>query len=232
MSLYENDLAAFLAGTSDPCHCFHECVSLELLAQIVAGVEYLHTQGVVHRDLKPANVFLSITSSAISPFGSVDLSTCQSCPPRDTVHVTPRIGDFGLVAALGDGCTTAEFVKPVGTEFYRPEAGNISEKLDVYALGIVGFEMLQRFSTSKFVSLILFCPSRLLTGGIGMERVDALTRLRKGDSLNGLEFESKTSCRALIAAMTHPEDEKRCSCDEVKKRIKNIVATMKTSVEI
>ena len=109
MSLYESNLADFLSQertsfSSKPelTHCFHPCVSLELLSNILSGVEYLHSQGVVHRDLKPANIFLALTTGRRSPYGSVDLSTCASCPGRECLHVVPRIGDFGLVAALDD----------------------------------------------------------------------------------------------------------------------------------
>ncbi|KAF2120516.1 kinase-like domain-containing protein [Lophiotrema nucula] len=220
MSLYDTNLAAFLS--SDPashdssghlCHCFHPCISLELLSQILSGVEYLHAQGIVHRDLKPANIFLSLSTSKVPPFGSVDLSSCRHCPNREGLHITPRIGDFGLVAALGDGAMTSDTsAKPVGTEFYRPEVvERTSEKLDVFALGVLGFEMLQQFGTR-------------------MERVDALTRLRKGEfpeEFVGALGERGDDVCELIKGMVKADEEKRSDCEKVQQSIKDIVQRLR-----
>lgn len=44
-----------------------------------------------------------------------------------------------------------EHCNPVGTEFYRPPvcSGLANEKLDVFALGVIAFELLWRFETRK-----------------------------------------------------------------------------------
>ncbi|KAH7388628.1 eukaryotic translation initiation factor 2-alpha kinase 2 [Pyrenochaeta sp. MPI-SDFR-AT-0127] len=220
MSLCETNLAAFLSSDRSSSvlpsldrHCFHPCVSLELLGEIVSGVEYLHAQGVVHRDLKPANVFLSLSTARRPPHGSVDVSSCRPCPKRDCLHVTPRIGDFGLVAALGDTCTGAQSsTKPVGTEFYRPHSNNgISEKLDVFALGVVGFEMLQNFGTR-------------------MERIAALTDLRQGkfpDSFAQDYGDAGSGVQKLLSDMVQMDEQQRINCDEVKNAIVELVQLLK-----
>jgi translation initiation factor 2-alpha kinase 3 len=218
MSLYESNLAAFLSQTSAPAgaasdaqHCFHGCVSLELLGNIVSGVEYLHAQGVVHRDLKPANIFLSLTTARHAPYGSINVAGCKQCPVRECLHVVPRIGDFGLVAALGDGCVEASGVmKPVGTEFYRPETSSgINEKLDVFALGVIGLEMMRKFDTR-------------------MERVEALGRLRRGEFPDGFAWslglgETGDAIQRLIGDMVLKEEKQRLGCEQVKKEIAKLV---------
>jgi translation initiation factor 2-alpha kinase 3 len=213
MSLYDTNLAAYISSEPAPMsvnhlqHCFHPCISMELLSSIVSGVEYLHDQGVVHRDLKPANVFLALSTSKKPPTGSINLSSCHHCPSREGQHVTPRIGDFGLVAALGNECLDSDTVaKPVGTEFYRPEGGDVrvSEKLDVFALGVVAFEMLCKFSTR-------------------MERIDALTRLRRGHYPDGFAESVGSEVLHLISCMVHADENKRSSCDEVKQVLQTII---------
>ncbi|KAF2276179.1 kinase-like protein [Westerdykella ornata] len=214
MSLYDTNLAEYLSCEQSPApadqvhHCFHTCISLELLASIISGVEYLHAQGVVHRDLKPANVFLALSSSTkISPSGSIDASTCSSCPSRECLYVTPRIGDFGLVAALGEGCfANDQFVKAVGTQFYRPEGGDtkVSEKLDVFALGIMAFEMLQGFSTK-------------------MERAETLRRLRQGVFPPNFADRVGMEVQSLIGNMIHADEEMRLTCEEVKRQLGRII---------
>jgi translation initiation factor 2-alpha kinase 3 len=209
MSLYDTNLADFLASEPSPAppnhshHCFHTCISLELLASIISGVEYLHAQGVVHRDLKPANIFLALSTSKVPPSGSIDVSTCHTCLSRDSVHITPRIGDFGLVAALQEGYfTSSPPAKPVGTEFYRPEGrdSRVNEKLDVFALGVMAFEMLQPFSTR-------------------MERAGALTRLRRGEFPDGFTKTHGLEVHRLISGMIHPNEEERWSCEDVKRQL-------------
>ncbi|EMD61457.1 hypothetical protein GGP41_004069 [Bipolaris sorokiniana] len=220
MSLCETNLASFLSseqsgsiGQKTGQHCFHSCVSLELLNNIVAGVEYLHAQGVVHRDLKPANVFLSLSTARHPPYGSIDMSSCKSCPQRNHLHMTPRIGDFGLVAALSGSCTVSDTCsKPVGTEFYRPSASSgVNEKLDVFALGVVAFEMLHKFSTR-------------------MERIAALSELRRGlfpgDFVQN-HGDVGGDVQTLISGMMHGDEEQRLSCDEVKEEIRELVQRLK-----
>lgn len=222
MSLYESNLAAFISPdrtsfSSKPSltHCFHPCVSLELLSNVLSGVEYLHSQGVVHRDLKPANIFLALTTGRRSPYGSVDLSTCKPCPERECVHVVPRIGDFGLVTALDEKCTSGEAnigSKPVGTEFYRPETSTRnSDKLDVFALGVIAVEMLCAFGTR-------------------MERGDTLSRLKKGEFPDG--FAQKIGphgdkLQQLIGAMVLADEEQRMGCDEARSEITSLITSMK-----
>ncbi|KAF2656561.1 eukaryotic translation initiation factor 2-alpha kinase 2 [Lophiostoma macrostomum CBS 122681] len=235
MSLYDTSLDTYLSAEALPLpsasapsdvpllkHCFHPSISLELLVHILSGVEYLHSQGVVHRDLKPANIFLSLSASRVPPSGSIDLSTCLHCPKREFLHITPRIGDFGLVAALGnevlahpsDGHIPGGPAKPVGTEFYRPEGGDrhISEKLDVFALGVVLFEMLCGFETR-------------------MERYDALGRLRRGEFPNGFVERIGSDgvglqIQELIKSMVNADETKRWSCEEVRMAVVRILEAL------
>lgn len=87
---------------------------------IAAGVTYLHERGIVHRDLKPGNIF------------------------RDDDEKVIKIGDYGLSKFIScsnrDGQTES-----VGTFHYMaPEIGKgvYGKEIDVYAMGIILFEML------------------------------------------------------------------------------------------
>jgi eukaryotic-like serine/threonine-protein kinase len=106
------DLAALLRRTG---RLTSERV-LEIAHQLCAGLAAAHAEGVLHRDLKPANVL-------IDEDGRV------------------RITDFGIAVATSDPRTQTV----AGTPGYMaPEqlAGEpLSERTDVYALGVVLYEL-------------------------------------------------------------------------------------------
>ena len=88
------------------------------LREIAKGLSYLHDCGIVHRDLKPANIFYEN--------GQV------------------KIGDYGLSKAISADPHQSQTVT-VGTVHYMaPEvgAGKYDRSIDIYALGVVVYEML------------------------------------------------------------------------------------------
>ncbi len=84
------------------------------------GVDYLHTRGIVHRDLKPGNIFYDEDQRVI------------------------KIGDYGLSKYIS--CSRhSGHTQTVGTVHYMaPEIGNgdYGKGIDIYALGILLYEML------------------------------------------------------------------------------------------
>ncbi len=101
-----------------------------IAAQLGESLLEAHDAGIVHRDLKPENVFLCTRPTALRPF--------------------IKVLDFGL-AKLADRCDgamrlTAER-QTVGTPAYMaPEqilrGRSVDHRADVYALGVMCFEML------------------------------------------------------------------------------------------
>jgi hypothetical protein len=82
------------------------------------AVGYLHDHGIVHRDLKPGNVFIE--------------------------NGMVKVGDYGLSKAIGASRRTAQ-TQSVGTVHYMaPEisTGNYNKQIDIYAAGVILYEML------------------------------------------------------------------------------------------
>ncbi len=85
---------------------------------IAAGTAYLHDHGIVHRDLKPGNIF------------------------EDELVV--KIGDYGLSKFISTSRRSGQ-TESVGTFHYMaPEIGKgiYGKEIDIYALGIILYEML------------------------------------------------------------------------------------------
>ena len=86
--------------------------------EVAKGLAYLHDRGIVHRDLKPGNIFY------------------------DDGYV--KIGDYGLSKFISVSRHSVQTVS-VGTVHYMaPEigSGNYSRGIDIYALGVMLYEML------------------------------------------------------------------------------------------
>ena len=96
--------------------------SLKIAHDLADALTYAHKSGMIHRDLKPANVMF------------IDKATSE-------VVLT----DFGIARILGATGITGSGMS-VGTPSYMsPEAGrgeDIDERADIYALGIILYEML------------------------------------------------------------------------------------------
>jgi hypothetical protein len=91
---------------------------MKWLAGIAGGVAYLHDHGIVHRDLKPGNIFLD--------------------------EGIVKIGDYGLSKFISASRRSGQ-TESVGTVHYMaPEVANgrYGKEIDVYAMGIILFEMI------------------------------------------------------------------------------------------
>ncbi|KAK7511554.1 kinase-like domain-containing protein [Phyllosticta citriasiana] len=223
MALYPMNLAEYLSantvvlpdGDYEARHCFHLGVSLKILLAILDGVSYLHSRDLVHRDLKPANIFVAPTKDRYRSKHGIFLGDCKGCQAAgvsNNAQLGIRIGDFGLVtdiAHLEDDVLDAR-AKVVGTEFYRPPSPSTcpNEKLDVFALGVIAFELLWKFTT-------------------GMERFQTLAELKKGHLPSTFaQHVGDERVASLIRYMVSSDEKLRPTCDEVQKELEDIVGSL------
>ena len=208
-------------------HCFHSSASARILSAILDGVEYIHSHRFVHRDLKPSNIFLSIHYGSVPSEGSIDINSCPQCGTGSSngrTYITPHIGDFGLITELKDKAESilvAPEVGPVfessplaviasrqpGTKFYYPPIMPriqpiICQKLDVFSLGVITFEMVTKFSTKS-------------------ERAVVLDNLNKG--ILPSDFE-KHEMAAGVMGMVCAERDERWDCIRMRNWLRDIQA--------
>lgn len=101
--------------------------SRHIFVQLVEGLRYIHSKGVVHRDLKPENILIDSASSQ---------------PGLPEV----KLSDFGHSKLIHDGYTHAQ--STVGTrQYWAPEVTDrcsrtYDERVDLWSLGVVLYVML------------------------------------------------------------------------------------------
>ncbi|NWS44691.1 E2AK1 kinase, partial [Probosciger aterrimus] len=137
---------------SSPYHLVDVCWTMKIFQELLEGVCYIHSMGVMHRDIKPRNIFLHGSDH----------------------HV--KIGDFGLACKdlLWDHADQWFKIERknglihtsgVGTCLYAsPEqlqGSHYDFKSDMYSMGVILLELFQPFGTE-------------------MERTEVLTCLRNG----------------------------------------------------
>ena len=102
---------------------------LELFVAVCQAVQHAHQKGIIHRDIKPSNVMVTEVGG----------------------RPTPKVIDFGVAKATGFDLTDLSFADTgaiVGTPTYMspeqadPSSMDIDTRTDVYALGVILYELL------------------------------------------------------------------------------------------
>lgn len=159
-----------------------------LFRQILEGLAHIHSHGIIHRDLKPDNIFIDVAK-------------------------IPKIGDFGLATSgqyqrpdkkASAGIQDGDMTRSVGTALYvAPElsssvAGNYNDKVDMYSMGIIFFEMCFPLQTA-------------------MERDKEIRSLRQRKHDLPVEFEKpeKALQGSIISSLISHRPSERPSCAEL-----------------
>ncbi|MBO0800427.1 MAG: serine/threonine protein kinase, partial [Blastocatellia bacterium] len=113
---------------------------LELFLKLCEAISYAHQRGVIHRDLKPANILVAEESEGQAHNG----------PGVSRVEV--KILDFGLARITDEDGVGASGISQAGQirgtlpymspEQIRGDSNQIDVRADVYALGVILYELL------------------------------------------------------------------------------------------
>lgn len=126
------DLYHFLANTPQ----YNEVIASRQFKQILQGVHYLHSLGIVHRDLKLENILLSrAPAGGIGDIKIADFGLSALVRLDEDGYDMEESGKRKRYRSLKDMWGTKEYFAPeVVSQAYGPQA-------DVWALGCVLYEM-------------------------------------------------------------------------------------------
>ncbi len=123
----------YVAGRAITTYCDEEHLTIdariELFEQVCDAVQHAHSKGIIHRDLKPSNILVATVDG----------------------HPQAKVIDFGIAKAtqhkLTDKTLFTEHQQIIGTlQYMSPEQASgsldIDTRTDVYALGVVLYELL------------------------------------------------------------------------------------------
>jgi serine/threonine protein kinase len=135
--------------------------SLTIAEQIATAMTEAHQKGILHRDLKPENVFLQGTTVKVLDFGAATFD--------DATGTQSNIG-------------TPRYMAPEQMLPSHERTGALDARVDIYALGVILYEMLARRSPFEADSLEQLLKQKL------MSVPEPLGGVRKGTSRALSEF--------------------------------------------
>jgi serine/threonine-protein kinase len=101
-----------------------------IMRDVARALSFAHRIGIVHRDIKPDNILLSAGSAVVTDFGVAKALT-------DARNQQPQAAGSTMTAA-GVSLGTPQYMAPE----QAAADPNTDHRADIYALGIVGYEML------------------------------------------------------------------------------------------
>lgn len=105
-------------------------LALPIIRGIAEGLAYAHRKGIVHSDLKPGNVFITPDNTP----KILDFGIARAVPNPQSGEM-PDLFDAGSLGAYTEAYATSEMVNGID-----PHPAD-----DMYALGIIGYELLTGF---------------------------------------------------------------------------------------
>ena len=120
--------------------------ALAIVPQICDALQFAHDQGIVHRDIKPENILLDRRGRVkVADFG---LAKLVGTEPEPAAGAAPAAGSPALTES-GKIMGTPNYMAPEQIE----HPGEVDHRADIYALGVVFYQMLTGELPGKKIEL-------------------------------------------------------------------------------
>ncbi len=121
---------------------------LDIFLQVCQAVEYAHARGVIHRDLKPANIMVGDFGEVLVMDWGVAKLKGRPDPEPAAALATGTSTDSSTVSSIRaeNQALATQHGEVLGTPAYmspeQAEGRSVDERTDVYALGVILYEIL------------------------------------------------------------------------------------------
>lgn len=177
--------------------------SVSIVRQILQGLEHIHSKGLVHRDLKPENIFF-VDNKKVK-IGDFGLSMIRDDDVEESgyffedVELPFENRDINRTAKKSCRQKCQNYTAPYAAP-EQLESRNVTDKADIYALGIILYEMYSPFRTSA-------------------EQIASINRLKTERVIQGVSMEKHLNVKFWILRMTEPYPERRPSAAKLLERM-------------
>ncbi|XP_022240938.1 eukaryotic translation initiation factor 2-alpha kinase 1-like isoform X2 [Limulus polyphemus] len=113
---------------------------LKIFQQILKGIAYIHSKGLIHRDLKPQNILFEIGNNSRVKIGDFGLATMASADHDSFDHHFQ--GDFDNYSSHTKGVGTSLYSAPE-----QQKGSGYNFKADMFSSGAIFLELLHPFGT-------------------------------------------------------------------------------------
>ncbi len=164
--------------------------ALAIVPQICDALQFAHDQGIVHRDIKPENILLDRRGRVkVADFGLAKIIEGRDAPPgrpdRSSQRNDPTLTDAGKVMG------TPQYMSP--EQIQAP--GEVDHRADIYALGVVFYQML----TGELPGKKLEAPSKKVSLDVRLDEI-VLRALEKKPELRYQQVSDvKTMVETIVA---------------------------------
>jgi serine/threonine protein kinase len=166
---------------------------VKYIRQIIEGLEFLHSINVIFADLKPSNVLLdSFENIKLCDFGLSNV-VCKTTNPSNIRNT--NIATFNNLSSLNtEGGTFTNMAPELKNR--DGKKNKMTEKIDIYALGLIIFEMFANYSTHH-------------------EKMYILNQINSG--VDCKEFEGNSEIISILRKCLHINSKERPTCSMLLK---------------
>jgi eukaryotic-like serine/threonine-protein kinase len=112
--------------------------TVNVARDVARGLAFAHGRGIVHRDVKPGNVLLTAGAAVVTDFGVAKALSASRAGRAQAASGSASVHSAGTLTQIGTSLGTPQYMAPE----QAAADPNVDFRADLYALGVVMYEML------------------------------------------------------------------------------------------
>ncbi|HEX9047997.1 MAG TPA: protein kinase [Verrucomicrobiae bacterium] len=171
--------------------------ALAIVPQICDALQYAHDQGIVHRDIKPENILLDrrgrvkVADFGLAKIVGTERSAEHPLGSRESAETNAPSGCSALLTDAGKIMGTPNYMAPEQAE----NSGNVDHRADIYALGVVFYQML----TGELPGKTITPPSQKVQINVRLDEIVLRALEKKPD----LRYQQVSEIKTMMESITN-----------------------------